>query len=98
MREPSRTTVQFDRLASEILAVLGDALEWKSLAAGEQLYAFGDDGDTMYIVVEGQLQELVPGQAGENVVVAELGPQRIIGEIQLLIGGKRSATVRTLTP
>ena len=98
MREHIRATAPFDRLPDDILSVLEEAGEWKSLAAGEQLFAFGEVGDAMYIVVDGGLQALIPGKDGESIAIAELGPHRIIGEIQLLTGGTRTATVRALTP
>lgn len=98
MREHIHATSPFERLPEDTLAVLENAGEWKTLASGEQLFAFGDQGDAMYIVVEGRLQALIPGKQGQHIVVAELGPHHIIGEIQLLTGGKRSATVRSVTP
>ena len=98
MKEHIRATPPFNLLSEESLATLERAGEWNSLAQGQELFAFGDEGDAMYLVVEGHLQAVVPGKNGESIVVAELGPTSMIGEIHLLTGGKRSATVRSLTP
>ena len=98
MREHIRATPPFGQLRDENLAAVESAAEWKALRAGEQLFALGDQGDAMYIVVEGALQVLIPGTGGEDIVVAELGARDITGEIQLLTGGTRSATVRAVTP
>jgi len=96
MKEHIRASAPFDRLSGEVLDVLEKNGHWKSLLAGEQLFAAGDKGDAMYIVAEGQLQVLIPGTEGEDIVVAELGIHSVVGEIQILTGGKRTATVRAL--
>jgi len=98
LREHLRAAAPFGRLADKVLSILESEAEWTSLRAGEQLFAFGDKGDAMYIVADGKLQVFIPGSEGESIVVAEVGVHSIIGEIQILVGGKRTATVRALTP
>lgn len=52
----------------------------------------GAAADSAYIVLRGRLLALV-GREGEPSVVGEIGPGEIIGEIALLFGDRRSATM-----
>src|SRR5882672_5233206 len=70
---------------------------WVSLAAGETLFHMGDEGRALYLVAEGHLEVLMPGAAGPETVVAQLGPGDLAGEIQMLTGGRRGATLRANT-
>ena len=77
-------------------AVLRDFLaegEWVSLAAGETLFQQGDSGGFFCIVHTGSLQASVTQKNGSVDVLSIIGPGKTLGEIQLLIGGTRSATV-----
>jgi CRP-like cAMP-binding protein len=64
----------------------------RSLSAGETLFRAGDPGDALYIVAEGRV-EVLEGDGAANVL-AELGPGQAFGEMALLNGGPRTATVR----
>jgi len=92
-----RGTAEFSALSEDLRRVLEDSGTWQTLQAGEQLFAFGDAGDSMYVVAEGELQSLVPGKNAQEIVISELGPNSIIGEAQALHGGKRTSTVRAKT-
>jgi CRP-like cAMP-binding protein len=53
----------------------------------------GEEGDSFYVVIEGQATVLI-----DDRVVASKGPGDYFGEIALLDGGVRTATVRSNTP
>jgi ABC-type lipoprotein export system ATPase subunit len=57
----------------------------------------GDDADAFYIVTGGGLEVLVEGPGGVPLVVNRLGSGDYFGEIALLRGGRRTATVRVST-
>ncbi|MBE2210535.1 MAG: GGDEF domain-containing protein [Xanthomonadaceae bacterium] len=64
------------------------------LAAGEQLFAEGDTGRTMYVVESGQV-ELV---FGDDMFCKQLGVNGFFGELGLLIGDHlRSASAHAVT-
>lgn len=74
----------------------------RTFEAGEALVRQGEPGSSMFVVVEGMLDVLVArgnGSTGaaESVRVARLGPGEIFGEMSLLTGEARSATVRSAT-
>ena len=62
------------------------------LGEGEILVRQGDDADSLFLVLEGKLGVSLEAERG-RVELEELGPFAIVGEIALLVGGKRSATV-----
>jgi len=59
----------------------------------------GESGDALYLIREGQVEVLAPSPEEENVedVVAMLGPGDLFGEMALVEGEPRSATVRSKT-
>lgn len=68
----------------------------RHLGAGEVLFRAGDPGDALYIVARGKVRVLA-GDAqcgGEGRLLAELGEGQAVGEMALLSGGLRTATVR----
>jgi CRP/FNR family cyclic AMP-dependent transcriptional regulator len=67
------------------------------VAAGEPVFWFGDAGDTLYVIDSGQAEVTAPDTDGRHVLLDTLGPGEIFGELSMLDGGPRSATVRALT-
>jgi signal transduction histidine kinase len=86
----------FSQLGSEELAALAERAEIVRLAAGETLFHQGDPGDRAYVVLEGNLEVSAPGPL-EPLVLNILGPGDLVGEVSLLRGGARSATVTART-
>ena len=56
------------------------------------LFARGDPGDCLYVVVEGEVEIFVETDAGDRIVIERAGPGDFFGEISLLDGGARSAS------
>jgi CRP-like cAMP-binding protein len=75
------------------LDMLGERLaEPKDFPRGAVLMRQGDLGQSMFIVAEGKVNVSVHSPAGEQHV-ATLGSGEIVGEMSLLTGARRSATV-----
>jgi predicted acylesterase/phospholipase RssA/CRP-like cAMP-binding protein len=66
--------------------------EWTRLQSGDTLFREGDAGDALYVLIKGRLRVLVHGPAGDTLV-AEIGRGETVGEMALLTGAPRSATV-----
>ena len=71
-----------------------DAPERVVLRAGEVLFRQGDPGGGMYVVVAGALQVVGVQEDGGEAVLGEMRRGDTIGEVQILTGGKRTATIR----
>jgi MFS family permease len=83
-----RSSPTFGMLAAPELERLARGLTPTGAVAGEAFIREGDQGDTAYLVADGTLDVSVGGQP-----VAELGRGDLVGEIALLRGGLRTATV-----
>ena len=69
----------------------------RTVQANEPVFWFGDRGDTLYVIDEGQVAVTAPDARGEHLLLDTLGPGGVFGEISLLDGGPRTATVRAVT-
>ena len=64
----------------------------------ERLSFKGDEADSVYLIENGQAQARDVARAGEQIILATMGPGEYFGEISLLTGGPRTADVVSLTP
>ncbi len=82
------------------LAQLATTVREVRMGRGADVVRHGEAGESMYILVEGLLEVLVPmgGAAGsEEVLVGQIRAGEFFGEMSLLTGEPRSATVRCAT-
>jgi NTE family protein len=83
----------FDCLNPQELEQLSTLLREVSFLKGKTVCREGEQGDTLFIIVSGEL-EVWAGGKGEKRVVNRLGPGDFFGEITLLTGERRTATVK----
>ena len=83
-------------LSDDLLAELGAESRPVHLEAGHRLFGQGDAGDVMYLVRTGRLEVLGEDEPGPPVVLRTLGPGQAVGELALLTGAPRSASVRAV--
>jgi ABC-type lipoprotein export system ATPase subunit len=81
-------------LSVDQLAAVTRQLEPRAYAPGAPIIAQGDLADRFYIITNGQVEVLLHHPGGQATVVATLGAGQYFGEIGLLRGGPRIATVR----
>lgn len=67
-----------------------------SLAAGQTLFSAGDEGNGCYLVDEGLLKASVVAPTGSERIFAVLGPGSVVGELSMIDGAPRSASVTVL--
>lgn len=87
----------FKVLAEDQLAVLRRRARHEIYAAGEKVCVQGQPGDTFYIIRSGRLKVTAVDQDGEVFLSAEMKPGQYFGEMALLTGEPRSATVSAQT-
>ena len=68
------------------------------LGSGDRLFSEGDDADGLYVVERGEVEVRAAVDADRATTLAHLGNGSVIGEISLLAGGQRSATVEAFSP
>lgn len=82
----------FAPLSDEDLRSLADAAVSHTYAPGEAIVRKGSDGDSMFIIVRGQVAVQIPGKSAPEVV-NRLYVNDFFGEMSLFTGEPRSATV-----
>ncbi|MBL0955807.1 MAG: cyclic nucleotide-binding domain-containing protein [Leptospira sp.] len=83
----------FQGVGAKLISELEQQMEWIFLPGGETLMRQGDKADGMYIVVNGSLVYEVRNDQGLVVSTGNFSKGDIIGEMALLTGEPRTATV-----
>jgi Cyclic nucleotide-binding domain len=90
---PVRATAVETALERELArVVLDSAPQWLRLRKGATLVSQGDPGHELFLLLDGLLAVEIDGRT-----VSELGPGVVVGELALLEGGRRTATLRAVT-
>ncbi len=87
-----------DELTDRQLAQLIDAGQVDSVAAAQVIFRTGDTADCLYIILSGQVKIYLHDPHDNEIVMTSLGVGDYFGEMALLDGGTRSASVASLTP
>lgn len=82
----------FKSLDDKELAVLGQIVEEKTLPPGTTLFLEGMLGESMYLVVSGQIKISKMIAEGEEKILVMMGPGDHFGEMAILDGGPRAAS------
>ena len=88
-----RANELFRDLSDGEAAKLAAEVQLERYAAGETIIREGSEGDCFYILVDGRCSVVVDAVGGEEVSVASIERGSVIGEMSLLAGTPRSATV-----
>jgi anion transporter len=83
----------FSGLSREDIAKVLGKLEEESFAAGTTIFSQGESGDSFYLIESGLLQVVQQGAGATSEVIGLLGPLEWFGEMALLSGDPRSATI-----
>jgi CRP/FNR family cyclic AMP-dependent transcriptional regulator len=73
---------------------LAAVMDLREARAGEMVFREGEPGDSLFCVVDGQLDTVVKDNAGQEIVLAAVGAGDVVGEMSMLDGRLRSATLR----
>lgn len=93
LRERLASAALFRSLPAEALDVLARGAHTVDVAAGERIVRQGAPGRSCFVVDTGRVAVIVE-EGSSRRTVATLGPGELFGEMSLLTGQDRSATVR----
>jgi CRP-like cAMP-binding protein len=80
-------------LPKRLLSELFEGAVAHKLRDGEVLFRAGDVGDGCYRIRAGLVKIVVTSKRGEERIISLLGPDAIVGELSMIDGGPRSASV-----
>lgn len=80
---------------NQLRRLAGESRELR-FAAGEQLIRQGDAGESMFVILEGSVEVTTVEDSVGPVSLARLGPGDFFGEMSLMTGASRSATVTAI--
>ncbi len=82
-----------DASAASLRASMGNV----KLGKGTVLFSEGDEGDHLYVIVEGKLKLGTSSGDGRENLLSVLGPGEMFGELSLFDPGPRTATATAVT-
>jgi CRP/FNR family transcriptional regulator, cyclic AMP receptor protein len=95
-RDLLRRVPLFARLEAPQLDALASAATSRRLAAREELFHKGDPAAQVYVIASGRLKVVAMSGDGTELVLNLLAANEVVGELPLLVGGERTATVVAL--
>jgi predicted acylesterase/phospholipase RssA/CRP-like cAMP-binding protein len=93
LEQQLRSIPFFRNIPAAALEAVTGALQPEHHRRGDVVFRQGDPGETMYLVVSGQVEVLA---GADQAPLAALGPGSFVGELALLLGEPRSATLRVV--
>jgi CRP-like cAMP-binding protein len=97
-KPPLRTDDVLSALPVELSARLFVKARLIALATDEILFIAGDTGDGCYRVEEGLLKASIVSPGGGERILSIFGPGAMIGELSVIDGAPRSASVTAIRP
>ncbi len=96
--EVLRSARIFAALPAEAIATLADTCVSRTYPRGQYIWYQGDEGSRMAVVATGLVKVVLGSEQGDEVVLVTLGPGETLGEIAILDGSPRSASVVAVEP
>jgi CRP/FNR family transcriptional regulator, cyclic AMP receptor protein len=84
----------FEMLSNQELEYVADLSRPRKYAAGQVVFEEGELGDSLYVIVSGEVEVLRRDEKGNPRLLTRLGPPEFFGEMSLIDKEYRSAAVR----
>ncbi len=95
MKQLSNISI-FEKLSADEIAKLGAIVTRKTYAPDTAVVFEGEPSDALYVLLSGSAKVYVTSDDGQQKILKLLGPGEMFGELAMLDGHPRSATVGTL--
>lgn len=90
-----RSASLFNNLPPELIAKIAGVADYQALPKGRTIIHQGDQGNSFYQIISGSARVFRISEDGVDVTLNTMGPGEIFGEMALLTGEPRSASVET---
>ncbi|MGQ0507465.1 MAG: cyclic nucleotide-binding domain-containing protein [Myxococcaceae bacterium] len=84
----------FEMLSNQELEYVAELSRPRRYGAGQVVFEEGEVGDSLYVIVSGEVEVLRKDPSGQQKVIATLAPPEFFGEMSLIDKEYRSATIR----
>lgn len=86
----------FAHTSERFLRGLSRSCAERSFEAGSYIVEQGDEGVGLFIITSGRVRVEKRGAGGSSLIIAEHGPGEVVGEMAVIDGAPRSASVLAL--
>ncbi len=86
----------FGKIDTEVLDFILPLLEWKEVLGNSFLFHQGEQGESLYILLSGQMQAIVRDEDQTEKIVGEISRGETVGEMSVFSGKPRSASVKAI--
>jgi CRP-like cAMP-binding protein len=93
-----RSTLLFGALDDDSLLSLAAVCRQRAYSRGQYLWYQGDPGTVLLIICSGLVKVVLASERGDEVVLATLGEHEAMGELSVLDGLPRSASIVAAQP
>ncbi len=91
-----RSVELFKSFSPELISKIAEVADCMAFPKGKVIIHEGDQGDSFFQVISGLTRVFRTSEDGVEVILATIGPGESFGEMALLTGEPRSASVETL--
>jgi CRP/FNR family transcriptional regulator, cyclic AMP receptor protein len=91
-------TAIFGELHDSALRELAQVCLQRNYRSRQYLWYQGDPGDYLVVIVQGLVKVTVTSPHGDEMLLVTVGPSEVVGELSVIDGGARSASVVALRP
>lgn len=88
----------FSELSPATLTALAASAHRRSWGAGGVIFQRGDEGDQMLAITEGRVRLSLGTATGRELMLRQLGPWEVMGELAIIDGEPRSADATAVEP
>lgn len=86
----------FSELPDDAIATLANASRLRRYLSNEFVMRRGDEGSELYVIESGRVSVSVGADGEPERIICHLGPGEFFGEMSLLLGEPRNATIRAV--
>lgn len=88
----------FQGLSAEDLSSIAALARTRHYRAKQMIVQQSDPGDDLFVIVNGHTKVVTSDAEGRDTALGIMGPSEVFGEVSLLEGAERSATIIALEP